>query len=321
MKSYQVAICDEEVDYSFSLMNYINGEEDYPCLAMAFTDYPALKDYCKQEENKIDLILLGSHIQQEVEEVLGSENEIPIVWLHEKQEVDQGAGVYKYQSAETLLQVILEQVKPKQREEENKGDKKQTFMEVYGIYSPIGRCGKTNLAKALCSYQKGKSLYIGMEEYGDTMDEGGIGQEFLYDIKVHSDNLCTFLSNLLEDQMGMTTIASPKCYLDLRQLTEQDIRWFLDQVRSRRTYQRVVFDIGTGSLFDFTILSLFDRIFIPTLEQEVAKQKQQHFLTFINQSFPSIYYKMRLLSVPNVAYDSLKMEEYVLQLLQGVDNG
>ena len=40
MKSYQVVICDEEVDYSFSLMNYINGEEDYPCLAVAFTDYP-----------------------------------------------------------------------------------------------------------------------------------------------------------------------------------------------------------------------------------------------------------------------------------------
>lgn len=309
MKPYQVVIYDEEIDFAFSLMNYMNGLKEFSCMGIAFTDMEKVREYCSKD-NKVDLLLLNQNATWEP--ITEDAKRIPILWLNQGQDLVHKNSVYKYQSAENLLQAIIQQVgNPTKQSERYEID----TCTVYGVYSPIGRCGKTNLARAICRYQQGSSLYIGFETYQSFEEDGFMSQEFLYKMKVHSESIKELLERLQKDEYGVSMIPSAICYLDYRELVFEDIKWLLEQLREMKSYPTVVFDIGTGSLFDFRIFSLFDHNFILTLKE--AKAKEKHFLTFMNQSFQTIYQNMQLLQVPNASYDSLKMEEYVANLLRG----
>lgn len=311
MKQYKIAICDEEVDYAFSLMNYMNGEKEQPCLAMAFTSEGNLKQYL--EENTVDLLLLGDHMELEVSE------ELAVLWLTDGQEIWHKEGVYKYQAAEGLVRTIMEKVMEKAG---NFPTVKREDFTIYGIYSPIGRCGKTNLAMGICRYQEGRSLYVGLEEYGSFIDQKGINQELLYYLKNRDEGFHLRLNQFTVQENGCYMIPSPSCYLDLKQITAEDIAWFLEQLIYEGTYKTVVFDIGTGSLSDFHIFELFDKILVPILEEQTAQIKKEQFLQFIEKS-KEIQWKEKLtfLDVPNVSYESLKMEEYLSSYFQGVAYG
>ena len=290
----------------------MNGEKEYPCFGMAFTNVENLMDYLK--ENEIDLLLLGEQMEK-----TGLEEE-KIVWLTEQEETFFGA-LYKYQAGERLLERILQEiVKGKEEGRIERGDLNsfsKTSYRVYGVYSPVGRCGKTNLAKALCEYREGNSLYIGFEEYGSFPEDIEISQELLYYMKNRDEGIHLRLKQFAVRENHCYLIPSPCCYLDLKLLEFDDIRWFLERLKEEGSYQTIVFDIGVGSLLDFQIFSLFDRIFVPTLEEERAKQKEKHFLTYVKEKQNYEWQgNLCFSSVPNMEYDSLKMEEYVLNLVR-----
>lgn len=315
LKQYKIAICDEEVDYAFSLMNYINGEKEQPCLAMAFTNPQNLREYL--EQNSVDLLLIGDHIEVEFSE------KTPVLWLADGQELAHEEGLYKYQAAERLLREIIDKVTAQVQSKNSISKVRREDFKVYGIYSPVGRCGKTNLAMGICHYQEGRSLYVGFEEYGSFPDERGISQEILYYIKNRDAGFHLRLNQFIVQEHGCYMVPSPKCYLDLRQITSDDIMWFLEQLIYEGTYQTIVFDIGTGSLSDLHILELFDKILVPILEEPIAQFKKEQFLQFIEQSsFIQWKEKMVFLNVPDVSYESLKMEEYLSTfLLKGISYG
>lgn len=309
VKQYQVVIYDEEIDFAFSLMNYMNGLKEFPCMGIAFTDMEKVREYCK-EDNQVDLLLLNQNVEWNPMEECAKR--IPVLWLNQGQDLVHKNSVYKYQSAENLLQVIIQQMGQQTQQKERYETDSFT---VYGVYSPIGRCGKTNLARAICQYQQGRSLYIGLETYQSFEEDTCMSQEFLYKMKVHSKSMKELLERLEEDEYKVSYIPSALCYLDYRELVMEDIQWFLEQLRQMNLYTTVVFDIGTGSLFDFRIFSLFHYNFVLTLEEE--REKEKHFRTFMNQSFQTIYQNIQFIQVPNASYDSIKMEEYVVNLLKG----
>lgn len=320
LKLHQIIIYDQETEYAHALMNYMNEQTTGSFFAIAFSEEEEWRQYCEKRIEEIDVLVV---CEEKKEEVKQWNEEIPILWLHEREGEQKEDSIYKYQSAEQVVQCVLERLdkeeqREKRREEKVEKQQDQNDIAIYAVYSPIGRCGKTNLAKALCSYHEGEALYVGMEEYGENREEVGMMQDFLYEVKVHSNELHTFLDTLQADTMKMSMIHSPACYLDLRQLSIEDIQWFLLQLKEKQKYQVIVFDIGTGSLFDFMIFSLFDRIFLPTLDEECSKQKEQYFLNFLKDNYPNILNKINCLTIPNVAYDSIKMEQYIKHYLQGV---
>lgn len=321
MKTYQIAVWDDEYDYANSLTTYINSMKDYPCLAVAFCDFQDLVE-AYQQGNVFDLLLLGEG-KKEVIKQSGQLDNIPQMWLHDNIRKEEIGHFYKYQSAEKLLQSILNQIGYVEKKEDVReiGIDHNQSMLVYGVYSPVGRSGKTNFSKGICAYSRGHSLYIGMEEYGACLDHEGTGQEFLYYLKVHSDEIHTLIDRILADKTGIIMIPSPQSYLDFQQITKDDILWFLAELSKKNYFQTVVFDIGTGSLFDFQIFSLCYKVWVPILEERTAREKEEYFSIFMKQTFQMLYSKLHFVSVPNVPYDSLKMEQFVLEVLRGDTNG
>lgn len=320
MKKYQIAVWDKEYDYANSLTLYINSMKEYPCVAIAFSQFQDLLNVYKQGEI-FDLLLLGEEKKDAIQQ-WDELAHLPCMWLHDNERKKEDGYFYKYQSAEILLKSILEQVGYTKKEETSEVCIERNWeMTVYGVYSPVGRCGKTNFAKGLCTYSKGNSLYIGMEEFGAYLDRKGIGQEFLYYLKAHSEEIHTFFQEHLVNRSDIIMIPSPQSYLDFQLITVDDIQWLLTQLSKMNYFQTVVFDIGTGSLFDFQIFSLFHKVWVPILEEQTAREKEEYFSIFIKQTFQILHSKLHFVSVPNVSYDSLRMEQFVLALMQGEKNG
>lgn len=307
MKNHKIAICDPEVDFTFGLMNYINGQPDNPCMALAFTSEDNLNQYLK--ENKVELLIVDDHTTMQLPDWL------PVLWLSDGEDMLHKECLLKYQSVDQIIPKILNSIS--QHTQLNK-IRDPSACTIYGIYSPVGRCGKTNLAKAICMEMEEPSLYIGMEEYSSFSNVKSDSAELLYYIKQKDDKILSRILSFVIEEGKCNMIPSPESYLDIRELDYEDMRWFLQILKESGVYYRIVFDLGTGSLMDYQIFNLFDKIYVPILDDSIAQIKKEHFLSFLEKSNLNQFTdKMKLVQPPMEPYNSNNMMQYIKQLMGG----
>ncbi len=268
MKQWKVVICDEEEEFSLGLMDYINRDEKSPYMAVAFSRPDKCALYLA--DHRIHCLMANRMFQRELQ------TEAPVLWLSgSKAEKD---TIYKYQSMEAI-RISLDQIVT----ERGAVTMTDTGMSVYGVYSPIGRSGKTSFALALCSHlnRRGRSLYLGFEEYSSFLEGQSEMSDLLYLIRSHSPDLGVQLENRLRTKGQVDFLPSPAAYMDIRQLTLEDMTWFLEQLRQNSRYTALVFDIGAGSFADIGILQLMNRIFMPVLS-DGGQEKERNFRQMLN---------------------------------------
>ncbi len=262
LKKYTVAVCDFEEEYAVRLMNYMNGQTTYGILALAFTNEDRFREYL--ENNSLDLALMA-------EEFEGRQMEDKVVHLCKEEGRE---GIYKYQPASEIIakiQMILEK-ENRVKNFDVKGEIAQCKM--IGIYSPIGRSGKTSFALAMAK-EKG-SLYIGMEEYSDLVEGRTTMSDFCYWIRKKEEMIVRKVEEQMVVEDEVCKLVSPLTYMDLKELTVDEYAWFFDKLKTSGKFRKIVVDIGVGSLCSYSFLSLFHQVFIPTLP-EISPEKERHF--------------------------------------------
>lgn len=279
MKNYKVLLCDEEEGFVMALMNYINRNSNIPILAMAFTEEKSLAMYL--EQHKADLLVINA-AWKKMETM--SELNCSVLWMldesEQKSSVEpEGYCISKYTLASDFVRNMLQIL-----------SEKKPFISTgansscMAVYSPIGRCGKTRFAHALCENQvmntgitAGRSIYLGMEEYGENETENHGMDALLYFVKQQAANLSLKMKSLAIEQKGYDVIFSALSYRELRDLQKEDIGWLLNCVRTEGYYDLLLADIGSGSLSDIEILAEFDVIYFPYLQDNISGEKVQAF--------------------------------------------
>lgn len=262
MKQYKLVICDGEEDFSLGLMNYINRDEGNPFMAVAFSKWDKFTAYLAN--HTIHCLVANCRFQREFQTA------VPVLWLSETQIGEQKDTIYKYQSMEVLM-VRLNRLLLEHGSLQTSSSEQQ----IYGVYSPVGRSGKTSFALALCTHlnKRGRSLYLGFEEYSSFTSGQKEMSDLLYLIKSRSPDILSQLTICLQHRGQQELLPSPAAYMDIRQLTLEDMTWFVQQLSQ---YTALVFDIGAGSFGDIGILRLMNRIFMPVLTQG-GREKEQNF--------------------------------------------
>lgn len=143
MYHYKIGICGGDFYYNLKLMEYLNCHEEIPIKAAVFSTGEAVEEYI--QGNNLDMLLLGGEKPD-----MGSC--IPVSRLIDQR--DTTDGIYKYQSADAVGRLIMDRL----------GKKRAGESSWICIYSPVGRCGKTTLAKKICTHLT-RSLYVGLEDY------------------------------------------------------------------------------------------------------------------------------------------------------------
>ena len=270
MRMIKIGILDEEQEYVKMLSAYLGRYGKGQWTTAAFTDREVLSRYL----DKGELDIVAGTNREELKQLQRINNKLSYLWLSNRQDTGERElgfyEIYRYQSAR-IIGKMLEEMTAEINRVSGLG---KSFI---AIYSPVGRCGKTTLALEISKNNSyGRWLYIGMEDYSSFSPEEELEnpagtEDFFYHVKERQEEK---VLRIIEGSQGI--IGSGHSLFDTRQVDYEDMEWLL-QVLQKWECTGAVFDMGTGILEDFNILSLFDRILVPCLKGEIAMAKRENF--------------------------------------------
>lgn len=279
MRQLKLGIVGMESNYVIGLMNYINADKRNPFFAMAFSTEERLENYLK--EHTLDALLYEESMMPVIVGLPEGKNICTIKLAEQAPDKMEKEAIYRYLSVEEILKRVLRIIKA----EEAEG--KWELFATYAVISPIGRSGKT----------------CGMSE-------------LVYLIRIQSGQIFEYLDKSVVVEGGISMIASPEVYLDIRELNRSDVSWFIKKLIAYGRYTTIVFDIDGSVLGDITILGEFDHVFVPVLDGGYAEEKVAAFQRLLEkQELQKVVMRMQQVVVPDHAYDSAEMMQLAGRLV------
>lgn len=303
---YRIGLYDLEKNYSESLMKYINSNFYEKLNAISFQDITIMTNYLG--ENSLDLLLIGDC------ENTDFFKQYPLIYLvSDKYSVGENR-LFKYQNVRMLTTEIIRILDYSYMTKKKKG----MFI---GVYSPLGRCGKTNFSKALCLANH-SSLYVGLEDVSDfflsdnqTKQElKEIYERFIYFLVTENVMLMDLLFRI-QNSRDFQMIKAVGGIGETSQLTFQNIKWFKQLLSKENSYQNVIFDLGNGAVTDVNILKCFDQIYIPVLGDQMSVSKLETFKQRYSKVLEELAGRIDFIFVPQCEYDSEVMRDFVRECL------
>ena len=141
-----IAVYDADTRYAERLSDYVNRKEKGVFTAQAFTSKEKLAEYAKKHE--IDVLLSGERTDSGDISGIPSAQKIYMSEETEKQ-MDSGKEIYKFQSGDDIIREVMAVYSEIPGIRPNTAGATDQSRRIIGVYSPIGRCGKTCLALAI----------------------------------------------------------------------------------------------------------------------------------------------------------------------------
>ena len=277
MKKSIFAVCDLDSSYACNLMDYLNEKRSTPFEVQAFTNVESLKEFASEQE--IEILLISTRAMcNEIRELPISR----VVILSEGeqfQETDlEYPVVYKYQSSDQLISEVMEYYA---------GTNPSTCLltttvktKLIGVYSPVGRSGKTSFALALGEIlaETKQVLYLNLEEYS--------GFEDLFDLHYRTDitdliyfarqkegSLIYKLNSVIQSFHSLQYIPPALFSADLRDVSGEEWLAFLKEIMTYCEYDVIILDIGSQVDELFQLLQKCEKIYMPIAQDAAAKAK------------------------------------------------
>lgn len=261
-----------------------------------FTEEEMLKDAL--ESGRIDFLFLERGMYEE------KTDSVPIAYFGE------GEGeISCYQKGEKILEEMQAHLEGSVLKTAEEGTS------IYGVYSPIGRSGKTSFSLALAKAHS--FFYIGMEEYGIKGKERDKMGELLYHIHNRKEGIKELLEELSEEWQGIGIIPSPMFFSDVHHLNAEDFQWFIQEIRKAKEVPSVIIDFGTGALDHMEVLEFFDKVFVPILPGAREEEKLRQFRELFQEINGNQTEKIRYIQVPDLPWDQDGFLEQVVEIEKG----
>ena len=317
-----MAICDTDERYVKKLAEYLASQEDFPMEVTAFTDVEALAEYVKESEP--DFLLIAEEIDTGSSEIPETVRIIRI--CDEKKLPETGDAVCRFQSRDGLKADLLsaccltaESIDKEAPEPVIEGD-----TVIRGVFSPVGRCGKTLFAVTLGEIlaEKCRTLYINLEDCHALSIFGG-GEErtdlsdLFYQYRVDPERVTAKFQGCVQRFERLEYIPPAFSPEDLRDIGEEEWIALLNLIAGTDLYKEIILDLGsrTGSIP--RLLKLCRRIYVPVLEDTVSQAKLDHFRQLVRSpSMQPLEERIIYLKVPQLP-DEGKGPLRTAQLVRG----
>lgn len=297
MKKNVFAVCDLEVDYALNFMDYLNQKRNIPFEIQAFTTRESLIAY--GQKTHIELLLIsGKAMCSQIRELDIGKIVILSEGVHPP-ELDQYPSVYKYQSSSAVIREVMACYGEEKDLAPDPFPVLKKTTEIYGVYSPLGRCLKTSFALTLGQVlaRERAVLYLNLEEYSgfDTL----LGKTFshslsdlLYYVRQESQGLIHRMNGMTETVNNLDFIPPVQSPGDIRGTPWQDWKRLIQGIAAQSAYQVLILDVGNGIDELFSMLDLCKRIYMPVLTDRVSVGKVTQFENLLKiWDFPQVLEK------------------------------
>ena len=277
LKRKQIAVCDREQDYTLRFTEYANRRRDPVFTVHGFTSCKELADYA--EEHPMDVLLISEELSSEIGEKGCFEQ---IFYLSEEEYQEEKAEyprIYKFQSCPQVMRTVLS-FYADQTAAELGTALRQSRMKQIGIYSPVGRIGKTSFALALgreLSKQK-RTLYLNLEEYSGfsvlyPYGDGWTLSELMYFLKQGKNAFACKLESIVRRMGNLDYIPPLKSPVELRHISRKDWESLLEALGRESQYEILILDMSGAVNGLFELLGRCDGVYTPIREDEVSGAK------------------------------------------------
>ncbi len=344
-----VAMYEQEEAYGKNLAEYVNRRESIPFEMQVFSQADKLSAYLEGHTPQLLLLSEGSgleygEIRDQVEEIL---------YLTEQRDPVQrqnGDYIYKYQPTDQLLNQLMQHIGG--RDQKDSGSLiLRTSCLIYGVYSPVGRCGKTTFSLLLGELlsRSHSVLYMGFDElpFPDedemAMDEQNTGEEkeekkgrFIQEGRKEKQKeegyrergtlsdayfycqrhgLREKLPLLVSHWHGIDVLTGMNCPEDLCAIQAKEWGMLVQEIAREAGYAAIVLDIGTKLWLADALFSLCIRLYVPVLSERFAREQQRRFEKWLEQNgYEEIQQRMQIVELPHCTRSGTMRErlEYAL---------
>ena len=316
-----MAVYDEDPFYAERLSDYVNRKEKGIFKAQAFTSRERLELFAK--ETDVDVLLTGVPVS--ANEIEGLRSTQTIHLTEEKSKTGTGADVeiYKYQSGDDIIREVMAVYCENPNVKPNLPGLISREKRIIGVYSPVGRCGKTSLALSIGQVlaKEEKVLFITMDMFS--------GFSFLLDEQWKRDlsDLLYYYKqgrfhglrlNPITYYLGDMAWLPPFRYPDdYSQITAKEMAGFLVQILNESIYETIVLDIGDFDRPVLPVLEVCKVVYMPIKEDPISQAKVKEFETYVERfGTREIQDKFHKIHVPLVT-GTKRMERFPQELLWG----
>ncbi len=317
MKRSIFAVCDPESEYAENFADYLNQKNQLPFEVHAFTSPEALVAFAR--EHPIELLLVNASALTREVKLLETGK---LVILSEGEECpDPYDSVYKYQSTSRIVQETMAVY--------GEGSTRYSLLPVlhknitvFGVYSPLGRCGKTTFALTLGQElaRTRPTLYLSLDGWSGfsalmKRDFSRSFSDLLYYARLREEGMIHRINSAVVTKEHLDYIPPVTLEDDIRQATWEDLEYILNEIVSYSNYESIIIDIGNAFPDPFRLIQWCGTVFLPVLEDPVSVCKLnqfEHFLT--DPAYNGIGEKITKVNVPllSCAHSS---DNYVEKLL------
>lgn len=300
MKTKKIfAVCDLDERYVIRLTDYLTQKHSVPFEVLAFSSLDSLTRFA--EKHPIEILLISQDamcgqvkslnisrilILSEGEELELSDDEMTPSGGNPAIGVQTAAGdeyepypmIYKYQSTDSLAREVMNYYNG--RISATSKSLQQLGTDVYAVYSPIARCGKTLFALTLAEVlgEKKKTLYLNLENFSGF--ESLFGQTYRSDLadlvylsQKSQEGLPMKLDNVVRTMCNADYIPPAFFPSDLREISSDEWISFLANVAGLMDYQTIVMDIGSQPQNIPALLGTAGHIYMPLLPDPMSRAK------------------------------------------------
>ena len=294
MRKKVFGICDTDKSFIGAFTSYINRRENGRFTVRAFSAPEYLLDYL--QGGSFDLLLVSESFIDAAEECM-HEVSLPekatFILAEQKDAADFAfPAVYKYQSAERILSRVLEA-----GERAHSGRTGAGRVRITGVYSPIGRCGKTSLAMALSRELAGRggSILISFDEFpccGELTAEGDALSlsDLIYRLSADAAPAADGLALPEGDCVIVPCVIHPE---DIRRMDPAVAVKLTEAAASSGNWRNVVLDVGCAVADPRSLLRSCREIYMPVPGDEASRIKLERWERLMEDEDRDILDKIR----------------------------
>ena len=284
-----LAICDAEEAYAEKLGEYFKEKQGIPFEILTFTDSGIFWSFLEQKDIGVALLGEGAADRKRLETFKGCA--VVLTDGSVSSELLRYPSVCKYQSCDQIFEAVLKIYAGHSGERPEKPVrllKKET--RLLAVYSPVRRCGKTGFAITAGQVlaEQRPVLYLNLEPvsgYGNPADFED--QADLSDlIYLFRQNRSNFLYQLgaAAKKIRKLDYIPPGIGWDLAEMKTEEWIDMIKEIFQYSTYEVIILDVDESVKNLPKLLNFCEKIYMPVLEEETAKEKIEQYERMIKKS-------------------------------------
>ena len=288
-----MAVLDRDKEYASRLAAYLNDQERIGFRTTALSSPEALKEFRKTA--RVEILLLSEDLAGKVH---GLTEGAKAILLSDDGFVQGGAqrpygapAVFKYLPADRIAREIMNLYAEDESRCVSRARRDQC--EIFGVYSPVNRCGKTTLALTLglVHARRGRTLFLTLEEFP------GVFRNIQGNMAEDEEDLSDVIYRYLQGAYSWSRLKSAvhsfgpldyippvRCAEDITQVSSEDLARLFRRIAEEGGYASIILDFGSFGRRAAELLDLCSRIFMPVVEDPASSLKLDSFQEFLHRS-------------------------------------